>query len=204
MAGNVAETPESRPDGCRAPEAGFSLMEICVGIAVLSIALMGLGRAMITSYRVERIAQEKQIALVWATSQIEVIRSMSYSEFQNAPSVAPLPGYLIKTAWVNPGSVGKRVDVDADGDEDYFERYFYAPGQANYTSGPDTVVLADQSLLGLRPQTGVTRIGTVTFSEPSSAISGIGEGTGYWVTVLCKWKGIAGDAQVKLTTFVGK
>ena len=40
----------------RPEDGGFSLIEIAVGVIVLVIALLGLSLAMITAYRVERIA----------------------------------------------------------------------------------------------------------------------------------------------------
>lgn len=192
------------------PDSGFTLVEIAVGVTVLSLGLLGLAKTMVTAYGVERIAREKQIALSWATAQMERIRSMTLAEVQSDPCASPVQGYLIDPSWgLGSGGViacpaGRRIDLDSDGDPDYFERWSYLPGTPDFTSGGDTVVLADDALTGLRPRDGTTVLGVVSFGEPTLARSGVAEGSGLWVTVECRWKGVAGNSQVKLVSFVGK
>lgn len=194
--------------------AGFSLIEIAIGVIVLVIALLGLSLAMITAYRVERIATEKRIAMTWATTQVEIIRSMAYSEITAAPNKTPVPGYLVKSGWSIP-TIGRRVDVaPADSTPDYFARYYYLPGTPSvWPSGEVTpVTLADAGLAGLRaldappPNTSIpaNAVGVVAFSEPVTAVSGIDIGTGYFVTVQVLWQGVAGPSEIKMSTFVGK
>ncbi len=205
-------------------EGGFTLIEIIIGIAVMLIALLGLSVSMVTAYRVERIATEKRIALAWATSQMEVIRSLSYTEMAATPNALPVPGYLIRSSWSSTvkAAVGLTKDPDGDGDVDYFERYFYLPGTAASATGdtPTTalsadVTLADPALAGLVAQPIETThlkfptlpagvLGIVTVADASAAQSGVGDGAGYFVTVRVLWQGILGSSEMKLSTFVGK
>jgi len=188
-------------------DAGFTLVEVAVGIVVLIFGLLGLAYAMVSAYKLEQASQEKKLAVSFASSQLERIRSLSMSTLIGDPPT----GYVIDSAWTtDPGDVGTSEDLDADGDIDTFTRYFYADkNKADYEDDPDaptvTVPLYDSLLLGLRPivrtDAPVDRVAEVTFKDPDGT-TGVSEGDGYWVTVTVKYLGATGPSEVRIATFV--
>ncbi len=206
-------------------EGGFTLVEIVVGIAILVVGLMGLAFAMVTSYRVDRVAAEKKTALTWATSQIERVRSLGYTELLEVPADG-VGGFLVPTG-DSINAAGFRFKEMTAGPM-YFERWFHQVGTAAYAGALFTANLEDPLLAGLVPWEGMdeiltdpnqeefpaaaltpqkymrTVIGRVIFRAPDTGLNGVGEGTGYWVTARVQWKGASGPSELKLSTFVGK
>lgn len=61
-------------------QAGFTLIEIVVGLAILVIALLGLTAAIIASLQAGRVAREHGIALSAAETRMTELRSSTESE----------------------------------------------------------------------------------------------------------------------------
>lgn len=215
-------------------EAGFTLIEIVVGIAIMVIGLMGLAFAMVTSYRVERVAAEKKIALTWVSGQMERVRSLGFGAMRDPPAAilagggttVPDGGYLVPLAWGST-PVGCRYKETPSGPV-YFERWFHAPSTKPWPGVSPDIPLADPALAGLRPLPDMKGVltdsneehitasflsrasymdsimGRVTFRMPNSALNGVGEGTGYWVTVRLQWTGTSGPAEMKVSSFIGR
>src|SRR5258706_16362844 len=118
------------------PQAGVTLIELSVGSTILVGGLLGLGMAMVGSYRVERVATERKIALAWATAQMETIRSLGYKAVQLAPNASPA-GSLIPAGWGGATSdAACQKDINADGGEDGFDDCYYTnPTLAPYSNG---------------------------------------------------------------------
>lgn len=202
-----------RRAGRRIGERGFSLMELAVGIAVLVGGLMGLAASMISAYKVDRLSRERKTALAFGASTIEYIRNLGPSGCEQAPP----NGFLRATA--GSGDDGVRKDLNNGGDtKDYFVRYYYpyqgrdpvtlldnpALGKWYPSIGTAGAYRLDDALLeGLTPQPGQTRVAEITFCDPDGA-TGIGEGEGYWVTVRVFWKGISGEAELRMSSFIAR
>ncbi len=189
-----------RGDTPRSPgQGGFTLIEITVGIALLSVGLLGLASAMISATRVEQQAMEKKIALNWISSQLEKVRGLSVVEMIQAPPT----GYRIDATWRNPSTLGRRTDEVTLPSS--FERYFYSDAStADYVEGGTTVPLYDSNLLGLLHADDTAYTAVVKFREPTLATSGVGKNSGYWVTAVVRWKGVSGTNELKLGTFAGR
>lgn len=185
-------------------QSGFTLLEILVGVVILAGGLLGLAYAMVTAYRVEQAAREKKIALGWVSAQLENVRSLGYGGVLESP-VPPVrtpptpPGYLIPVAWGTSSPVGVRKDGPST--TIYFERYFYSdPNKAPSNGAP----LYDAALRGLRPSRANGVVGTLIFREPTLPEAGISTGTGYFVTAVVQWSGVAGESSLRVGTFVGR
>lgn len=184
------------PAGTRT-DRGFTLIEIIVGCAILVGALLGLALSMTKAYQIERVSQERKIAMTFATSQMERLRGLDYSEVKQAPDL----GYLIPTTWNSSEDVGFAKDTDGDGRMDYFGRCYY-PDPRLYKD-PSGVIhnLQDPLLLGLRPRPGDSRCATVFFREPDGS-TGVGKNDGLWVEIRVFWRGTVGDSELKICSFL--
>jgi prepilin-type N-terminal cleavage/methylation domain-containing protein len=184
-------TPSGRGQG------GFTLIEVMVGIAVLVGALLGLALSMTKAYQIERVSQERKIALGFATAQMERLRSLDYPDLRAAPDL----GYLVPGTWNGSEDVGFFKDTDGDGRVDYFGRCYY-PDPRLYKDPTGTIHnLQDPLLLGLRPRPGDSRCATVFFREPDGT-TGVGKSDGLWVEIRVFWRGTAGDSELKMGTFI--
>ena len=213
----------------RNPEAGFSLIELMFGMAILVSGLLILGLAMTISFRLERSTNERKAALEFASSQIERIRGMPFNTVKTRPRVNnstpadPLGsgGYLPETTWnttnvgTSPGVgiVGFRRDTDADGDEDLFGLHYYRQTTSGNLRVPVTTTLptgqiytlSDPRLDALAPQDAAGGQVAQVVVRDSDASTGLVEGSGYWVTVRVFWKGArGGDEEARMSTFVSR
>jgi len=203
----------------RSREGGFSLIEIMVSTAILIVGLITLGAAMMTAYRLDRLTGERKAALAFATSQIERIRGMTFTEMgarpriNNATPTLDPPGaggYLPDPIWnstfvgntPDTGTVGFRQDLDADGEPDYFGLQYYAQTVnvsglripvTKTTNNGNIVPVSDIRLDSLSPQTGqpAALVGRLAqvLVRDSDATTGLVEGSGYYVTVRVFWRG---------------
>jgi type II secretory pathway pseudopilin PulG len=213
-------------------EAGFSLLEVMVGMCILIIGLMPLGMSMVYAYRLDRATTERKAALAFAASQIERVRGMTFKTVATRPRINnAIPadamgagGYLPETPaiWGSAnvgttpitGRVGFRQDLDGDGDEDLFGLHFYRqavnvsglriPVTANMANG-NNVTISDPRLDPFNPATGMgDRIAQVLLRD-TDATTGLVEGSGYWVTVRVTWMGERGGTEeVRMSTFVSR
>ena len=206
-------------------ERGLSLIEIMVSIIVLVGGMFGLIQAMIAANRLERAADERKLAYAFCNSQIEAVRALGFANVSNLTS-ASTPGYLIPgtIAGSNNSAVistlGFKQSSDADADPDRFGLYYTSnAAAANY----------NPLLAGLAVQSGFTRVAEVVFVDPYAVTTtftnssqftkavnpatptasvttglstGVAEGEGYWVSVRVFWKGVLGDQEVSLCTFL--
>lgn len=213
----------------RNPEAGFSLIELMFGMAILISGLLTLGLAMTISFRLERATNERKAALDFAASQIERVRGMPFNTVKTRPRVNnatpadPLGsgGYLPETAWnttnvgTAPGTgvVGFRRDTDGDGDEDLFGLNYYRQAMSGNLRIPLTttlpngwnITLSDPRLDALVPtDASGGRVAEVIVRD-TDASTGLVEGSGYWVTVRVYWKGSrGGEEEARMSTFVAR
>ena len=223
----AALEPESR-------EAGFSLIEIMIGLTILVLGLLALGAAMMTAHRLDQLTIEKKAALSFATSQIERIRGMKFFTVASRPRIlnaTPTPdpqsagGFLPETAWgstyvgnnENAGIVGFRQDLDNDGDPDYFglnyRRELYSAGMRypfnQSVTGGNVVTISDPRLNSLTPVQGQPsgleeRVAQVLVRD-TEASTGLIEDAGYWVTVRVRWRSVAGQNQeFRMSTFISR
>ncbi|MDB5184999.1 MAG: hypothetical protein JWN38_807 [Candidatus Saccharibacteria bacterium] len=81
-------------------ERGFTLVEIVVGIVILSMASVGFFALLITLTQSAVIAKRQAVALTMATSQMEYLKSLPYNNLAVAggaiPATSPLPASFTK------------------------------------------------------------------------------------------------------------
>jgi len=180
-----------------AHERGVSFLEIMISMSVLIVGLFGLIKAMSSANTLERSADERKIAYAFCNAQLETIRSRSFSQLLGLPTATP-SGYLIAGTLGNfagsaiTSGLGLKRSFDNDADPDQFSLYFSSnPALVNY----------DPLLAGLNTQAGFARVAEVTFRDPDGT-TGVAEGEGYWVTVRVFWRGVLGDSETRMSTFV--
>ncbi len=189
----------AEPRTARHAERGLTLLEIMIAITVMSIGLFGLAQAMIAAARLDRQTNLRKIALDCAIAWMETIRSQAFGDLASAPPKGYRPAVLSTTL------TGFSRDRDGDGDSDHFGQFYSArDDQPNYdarllglTAQSRTDVL---KLLNLPLPAGVMPVAAVEFRDPDGS-TGIGEGTGYWVTVRVFWQA-DGNSEVKLSSLV--
>lgn len=68
------------PKGRHKPaRAGFSMLELMVAIAALSVGLLGFTQALVTAMRAQRMSHEQGLALEAARRQVELMQTVGFS-----------------------------------------------------------------------------------------------------------------------------
>jgi prepilin-type N-terminal cleavage/methylation domain-containing protein len=117
--------------------SGFSLIELMVAVAVLSIILLGFGAAISASSTQRMMADERRVAEQTLSTYVELLRGKSMADILLEPTTfeypAPIPGLrgtVTRTLTTypdesGPGSgdpdhdaLGFPLDLNADGDTD--------------------------------------------------------------------------------------
>jgi len=68
--------PQGRRQTAR---AGFSMLELMVAIAALSVGLLGFTQALVTAMRAQRMSHEQGLALESARRQVEVMKTAGFA-----------------------------------------------------------------------------------------------------------------------------
>lgn len=68
------------PKGRRKPvRAGFSMLELMVAIAAMSVGLLGFTQALVTAMRAQRMSHEQGLALEAARRQVELMKTVGFA-----------------------------------------------------------------------------------------------------------------------------
>ena len=106
--------PSLDPDGRESREAGFSLIEVMIAIAVLSLAIVSAASAMAVTSGLSRASTESADALAATQEQLELLRGQTFSEIfaryngqpaddPDGPGTAPGSGFEVPGLAARPG-----------------------------------------------------------------------------------------------------
>ncbi len=93
--------------------AGFSIIEVLVAFAILSIGMLGVGAMLTHSMKSDRYSERQRQSDILAASEIELIKSLSTdSELSNAKFNNKWASYRWNIDKDNPTSGMNRVEVE--------------------------------------------------------------------------------------------
>ena len=102
-------------------EAGFSLMEAIIGIAVMGIAMLGLAQIFLLGVANNRRGGEIAAASFFAQQRIEYMRALTADELNGFPSTA------------RGESADETIDANGDGTPEFRRITQITPGNQSYT-----------------------------------------------------------------------
>ncbi len=182
------------PQGRRQPaRAGFSMLELMVAIAAMSVGLLGFTQALVTSMRAQRMSHEQGLATEAARRQIELMKTVGFvnvfRQFNGhrgddlaGPGTAPgalfaVPGLQAprNSGLAQPGEILFPVQSDQPGTlrEDLLRTEFGTPLDLNLDNG------------------------TIDSSDRSTDYRVLP------VVVRVRWSSLAGSGEVRIATLLG-
>lgn len=183
-----------RPKGRRKPaRAGFSMLELMVAIAALSVGLLGFTQALVTAMRAQRMSHEQGLALEAARRQVELMKTVGFSnifrQFNGhrgddllGPALAPGAQFAV------PGLQAPRGSGSA------------LPGEILFP------VLEDQPGV-LREDLARPEFGTpLDLDLDNGVIDSMDHASNYRVlpvVIRVRWSSMAGTGEVRLATMLG-
>jgi len=104
------EQKRSRADLPFSNEAGFTLIEVIVALAILTIGILSVNAMQTAAIRGNMTASDITIASTWASDRVEQIFGMEYDEFEDQN------GNGLRAAQdQSPGANGNGIDDDDEG-----------------------------------------------------------------------------------------